>query len=102
MPLKEPLVAIFSQRRAPTSRKSVAEKDIAMSNSTKTLQRLWWKFSVFALEKNLKNVKFLDFFLPLKELLEATFGETCALTSKKCVFEQGISIPNFLEKIQFF
>ena len=41
-------------------------------------------------------------FLPLKELLVATFGETCALTSKKCVFEQGISIPNVLEKIQFF
>ena len=41
-------------------------------------------------------------FLPLKELLVATFGETCPLTSKKCVFEQGISIPNVLEKIQFF
>ena len=51
-----------------------------------------------------KALKMLNFqtFLPLKELLVATFCETCALTSRKCAFEQGISIPNLPEKLQFF
>ena len=34
--------------------------------------------------------------------LVAIFSETCALTSRKCVFEPGISIPNLLEKVQIF
>ena len=51
-----------------------------------------------------KALKMLNFqtFLPLKEPLVATFCETCALTSRKCAFEPGISIPNLLEKLQFF
>ena len=34
--------------------------------------------------------------------LVAIFSETRALTSRKCVFEPGISIPNLLEKVQIF
>ena len=41
-------------------------------------------------------------FLPLKEPSVAAFCETCALTSRKCAFEPGISIPNLLEKLQLF
>ena len=37
LPLKEPSVAIFNQRRAPTFRKYVTEHGIRMPNSLKTL-----------------------------------------------------------------
>lgn len=40
-------------------------------------------------------------FLPLKEPLVA-IQWTCAFTSRKCVFESGISIPDLLEKPPFF
>ena len=41
-------------------------------------------------------------FLPLKETFLTTFSETCALTSRKFVSETNMSIPNYLEKLQFF
>ena len=49
----------------------------------------WLHFSVFSLEKYLKNVKFSEF-LPLKELLVTTVSETCALTSRTYVAEQDM------------
>ena len=51
LPLQEPLVATFSEPRAPTSRKYVTELGIIMPNLSETLQSLWSHFSVFALEK---------------------------------------------------
>ena len=47
-------------------------------NLSETYQ-LFWPHSVFALEKSLKSANFLDFFLPLKNPLVATFSETCGL-----------------------
>ena len=59
----------------------------------------WLHFSVFSLEKYLKNVKFSEF-LPLKELLVTTVSETCALTSRTYVAEQDMGLPNLSEKLK--
>ena len=52
----------------------------------------------FLLQKN--SLKRLNFriFLPLKELLVATFSKGCALTSRKYVSKSDIRIPNLLDK----
>ena len=50
--------------------------------------------SVFALEKQPKNLNFQSFFLPLNDPLMATFNETRAPTSRKYVAEVGILMPN--------
>ena len=72
-----------------------------MSNLSKTLHFFSIALLRFCLRK--KAFKTLNFqtFLPLKEPLVATYSETCTLTSRKCVFEPGISISNSSEKIQF-
>ena len=51
-----------------------------------------------------KALKVLNFqtFLSKKETFAATFSETCALFFRKDISEPGISIPNLLEKLQFF
>ena len=49
--LEKPLVATFSETRASTSRKYVAEQGIMMLNLSKKLQSFWLHSSVFALEK---------------------------------------------------
>ena len=98
VPLKGTLVATFNETPAPTFRKYVAEQCILMPNLSETNKSF---FSSSSVKKALKMLNFQTF-LPLKELSVATFSETCALTSRKCAFEPGISIPNFLEKLQFF
>ena len=72
-----------------------------MPKSSKTLQNFWLHSSVFALEKNLKSVKFSDF-LSQKEPLMVTFSETRASTSRKYVAEQGIMMSNLLQTLQSF
>ena len=54
---------------------------------------------VFALQK---QPKYLNFKVPLSliESSVATFKETCALTSRKYVFEQDMMISNLSEKPQ--
>ena len=59
----------------------------------------WLHFSVFSLEKYLKNVKFSEF-LPLKEHLVTAVSETCALTSRTYVAEQDMDLPNLSEKLK--
>ena len=98
---KKTLVAIFYETRAHTSIKNVAEQGIIMENLLQTLQTFWSYFSLFNSEKYPENAKFLDF-LPLKELLVVTFSKVCALTSKKCVSNSDVSIPNFSDKLKFF
>ena len=56
--MKQALVTTFNETGAPTSRKYVAEQDIVMANSSKTFQTFWSHSSVFALEKQPKNLNF--------------------------------------------
>ena len=51
----------FNERRAPTSRKHVAEQGIKMPNCSKTFQGFWSRSFVFALEKQPKNLTFFSF-----------------------------------------
>ena len=51
-------MATFNEARAATSRKYVAEEGIVMPNWSKTFQTLWLHSSVFALEKQPKNLDF--------------------------------------------
>ena len=57
-PLTDNLAAIFNEKDAPTSRMYVAELGIMMQNSSKAFQTFWLHFSVFALEKQPKNLTF--------------------------------------------
>ena len=47
--LKEALVVTFNEKRAPTSRKYIAEQDIIISNLLQFFQFFWQDSSVFAL-----------------------------------------------------
>ena len=51
LPLRDPLVATFSETCAPTSRKYVAEQGIVMLNWSKHFKTFWSHSSIFALEK---------------------------------------------------
>ena len=52
----------FNETRAPTSRKNLAEQGIVMPNLSKTFQTFWLHYSVFALEKQRKNINFQSFY----------------------------------------
>ena len=84
-------MATFSQTRALTLGKYVAEQGVVMSNWLKTFQTCWSHSSLFALEK---QAKFSELSLPQVDLLVATFKETHAPTSRKYVAEQGIVMQN--------
>ena len=51
-------MATFNERRAPASRKYVAEQGIVMPNWSKIIQIFWWHSSVLTLEKLRKNLNF--------------------------------------------
>ena len=85
-------MATFNETRALTSRKYVIEQGIAMPNWSKTFQTFLSHSSVFALEKQPKNLNF-QVFLPLRDPLVAAFGETGAPTSRWYVAEEGVIIP---------
>ena len=55
LPLRDLLVATFNEKRAPTSRKYVAEQGIMIPNSSKITHIFRSHSSVFALEKQPKN-----------------------------------------------
>ena len=57
----DPLVATFSQTRALTLGKYVAEQGVVMSNWLKTFQTCWSHSSLFALEKQANYLNFLSF-----------------------------------------
>ena len=62
-------------------------------NLSKKRQYVWSHSSVFALEKQTKNLIF-QIFLPLRDPLMATFNKTRAPTSRKYVVGQGIAMLN--------
>ena len=102
IPLRDPLVPTFNKMRAPTSKNYVAEQGIVIPNWSKTLQAFLWHSSIFALEKQPKNLNYSEFLLPLRDPLVATFHETRSPTSRKCVAEQGIVVPNWSKTFQTF
>ena len=53
----------FNERRAPNSRKDVAEQGIVMPNSSKTCQTFMSHSSVFALPNQPKTLNFPSFFI---------------------------------------
>ena len=59
--LRNPLVASFTETRAPTSRKYVAEQGIVMANWSETFQIFWSHSFVFALEKQPEKLNFQCF-----------------------------------------
>ena len=68
-------MATFNETCAPTSRKYVAEQGIVMSNWLKTFRTFCLHSFIFALEKQPEDVIFQSFFLPLGDLLVATFND---------------------------
>ena len=52
------MVATFNETRAPTSGKYVTKQDIKIQNWSKIFQTFWSHSSVFALEKQAKNLNF--------------------------------------------
>ena len=94
-------MATFNETCALTSGKYVAEQRTVMSNWSKTLQRFWSNSSVFALQKQTKNVN-LQSFLPLGDTLVATFNETRAPTFRKYVAYRCMVVPNWSKAFQTF
>ena len=64
---KEPFMATFSEMRALICRNKINTQDLKLPKSPEK-HKLFWP-------------------------LVATFGETCALPSKKCIVEQSTSVP---------
>ena len=62
LPPRERLVASFSEKGAPTSKKYVVEQGIVMLNWCKTFQTFSSHFSIFALEKQPKIPNFQSVF----------------------------------------
>ena len=54
--MKQAFVATFNETRAPASRKYVTEQDIVMPNSSEIFQTFWSHSSVYASEKQPKNL----------------------------------------------
>ena len=87
LPLVDPFVATFNERRAQTSTKYVAKQGIVIPNWSKIIQLFRSHSSIFALEKHPKN-PIVQSFLSLIDPLLATFNETRAQTSGKYVAEK--------------
>ena len=58
LPLTDPLMATFSETRAPSSRKYIAEQGVLIPNLSETLQSSWLYSSTSALEKFSKTLNF--------------------------------------------
>ena len=74
LPLKETLVATFSEACALTTRRYVSGPGMSILNSSKKLKLFWSHSSVFAFENYPKNAKFSEF-LPLKKPSSTTFSD---------------------------
>ena len=99
--IRDTFVATFSETGAPTFREYVSGQGIVMPGWSKTFQTFWSHSSVFALEKQPKNLNFQSV-LPLRNPLVATFSETCAPTFTKYVADQGIVMRNWSKTFQIF
>ena len=102
LPLKQALVATFSEAGAPTARLYVSEQGVVIQSSSDSLQSSQFNSSISALEKQSKSLNFRSFLSPLKKLCWLAFHKTHAPTSRKYVAEQGIMMPNLLPKLRYF
>ena len=94
-------MATFNESHAPTSRNQVSELSIIMPNLLQAHQSFWLHSSVFALENQPKNAKFL-YFLPLKKRLVGSFSKACALTFRKYISKTDVIILNLSDKLNIF
>ena len=92
----------FNETRATTFRSYVAEQGIVMSNWLKTFHTFWSHSSIFALEKQPKNLNFQSFLLPLGDPLVPTFNETRETTFTNYLAEQGIAMSNWWKTFHTF
>ena len=81
---RDPLVATSSETYAPTSREYVAEQDIAMPNWSKIFQAFWLHSSLFALEKQPKNLNFQSVFTSKKPFGGYFQWNACTYFQKIC------------------
>ena len=86
-------MATFNEMLAPSSGTYVAEHGILMQIYQREFSLFGSTPPILLQKKIIKNAKILDF-LSLKEFLVDTFIETCALNSRKYVFQPSIDIPN--------
>ena len=93
-------MATFNEAREPTSRKFVAEQGIVMPNWSKIFQTFWSHSTIFALEKQPKNLNFHSFFIS-KRIVGGYFQGNMCTHFRKYVSEPGTVIPNLSEKHQF-
>ena len=63
LPPEEPLVDPFNETRALSSRKYVSKPGISIPNLSKKLQFFWLQFTVFATEKQSKDLNVYSFFI---------------------------------------
>ena len=84
LPLKESLVATFSETRASTFRKNVTEHGILMPNWSRTCQSFWTHSSIFALEKQPKNLNFQSFFTSKRSFRGYFHWIVCSYFEKIC------------------
>ena len=94
-------MATFNETCPPTSGKYVAAQGIVTPNSSKAFQTFCSHSSVYALQKQPKNLNF-QIFLGLTDHLVATLNKTHAPTSKTNLAEQGIVKPNWSKTFQSF
>ena len=90
LPVREPLVATFSEKPAVTSPKDMVKQGMKISKVWEKHKLLWAHLLVFALKIALKML-ICEGFLPLKWRMVATFSETSAVTSIKYVVKQGMN-----------
>ena len=100
-PLTETLVANVNERHTTTSRKYVAEQVIVVLKWSNTFQTFWTHSSVFALEKQPKNLNFSSVFT-YNRIIGGYFQKTHAPTSRKYVTEEGRVLPNWSKTVQTF
>ena len=94
-------MATFKERRAPTSKKYVAEQGIVIQNWSKILQ-IFVALLRFCFRKATQKSNSSESFLSLIDPLVTTFNERRAPTLRKQVAEQGIVMPKWLKIIETF
>ena len=89
LPLRKPLVATFNEKRAPTSRKYVAEQDIVMPNWLKTFRSFWSHSSVFPKEKQPEKINFESLFNSKRSLCGYCHCNACTYFKEICSLTRG-------------
>ena len=79
-------MATFNATRAPPSKKYVAEKGIVMSNSSKTFNSFYSHSSIFALEKQPKNLNFQCVFRSNRPFGGYSQWNACTYSKKICTW----------------